>query len=515
MKHISILIVLGFLSMNKIEAQPGTLDPSFHSDGKVITDVGTDKSAIYGLAIQPDGKIVAAGFRETQFSHNFSLVRYMGDGTLDASFDLDGIVTTTFTSDSRAQSVALQSDGKIVATGFTSGGYDFAIVRYNSDGSQDPSFDGDGKVTTDLGYNERANKIVIQPDGKILVGGTYFSKYFMLARYNPNGSLDTSFSGNGILSTYSGNGYDELTSLLLQPDGKIIAGGWNQGGPTSFFMVRYHSNGDLDSSFSGDGKNLFSLTPQGLQKLTSMALQQDGKIIVTGGYSSDYINYYYAITRLNTNGSFDNTFDNDGMILTNISGGYDFSSTAIQMDGKILIAGSSTNTATDFDFTLMRYNSNGTPDQSFDSDGITTTAMSNLRDEAYTMAIQPDGKILLGGYSNTEVSNNYSFALARYFSGIEVGILDFSLNPKLVLFYPNPVHQYAVIHYELGHSEVISMDLKDIEGCHISTFVDHEPREPGRYSQKLEIPDNIRPGSYILTISDGSGRKIYVKILKD
>ena len=204
----------------------GHLDPSFGVGGKVTTTFGSSQSvAANGMAVQSDGKIVVAGYTNTAGNFDFALARYNEDGSLDTSFDGDGKVTTDFGKSSVAFSMALQADGKIVVAGYVFGGgqTDFALARYNSDGTLDTSFDGDGKLTTDFGTSfDVSTSLALQADGKIVVvgyAGDNNNIHFALARYNEDGSLDTSFDGDGKLTTDI-EGYTE--SVALQADGKIV-----------------------------------------------------------------------------------------------------------------------------------------------------------------------------------------------------------------------------------------------------------------------------------------------------
>jgi uncharacterized delta-60 repeat protein len=226
--------------MNVVLASPaaaagGELDTSFDDDGMVTTDFGGLDEAL-GVAIQADGKIVAAG-RGTAVG-DFALARYNRDGSLDTSFDGDGKVTTDFGSPfDVALGVAIQPDGRIVAAG-TAAGDDFALARYNRDGTLDTSFDGDGKVTTDFGAMDAAlGAPAIQPDGKIVAAGyTTAGGDFALARYNRDGSLDTSFDGDGKVTTDFGSPFDVAAGVAMQPNGRIVAAGGDGG---DFALARY------------------------------------------------------------------------------------------------------------------------------------------------------------------------------------------------------------------------------------------------------------------------------------
>ena len=215
------------------------------------------------MALQGDGKIVVVGFIGDSGGGDFALARYNTNGSLDTSFSGDGKQTTNFGgTDDGATGVAVQSDGKIVvvggASGAGTGGRDFAIARYNPNGTLDTSFSGDGKQTTGFAGFGGANGVALQANGKIVAAGVGVSPgvgtAFGLARYNSDGSLDTSFSGDGKQTTDFAGGLAGATGVALQGDGKIVAVGEIIHSPGGFALARYNPNGSLDTSFSGDGK---------------------------------------------------------------------------------------------------------------------------------------------------------------------------------------------------------------------------------------------------------------------
>ncbi len=341
----------------------GSLDTSFDTDGKLTTAIGTDDDSARAIAIQSDGKIVAAGYSWNGTDYDFALARYNTDGSLDTSFDTDGKVTTAFgTGDDSARAIAIQSDGKIVAAGYSWNGtdYDFALARYNTDGSLDASFDTDGKVTTAFGtMNDIAVAIAIQSDGKIVAAGSSWNdanQYydFALARYNTDGSLDTSFDTDGKLTTAFGSFNDEAYAIAIQSDGKIVAAGYSSNGANDdFALARYNTDGSLDTSFDADGKLTTAIGASNAQAY-AIAIQSDDKI-VAAGYSSNGANLDFTLARYNTDGSLDTSFGADGKLTTAIGTSYDFTTAiAIQSDGKIVAAGYLSYGAPN-DFALARY----------------------------------------------------------------------------------------------------------------------------------------------------------------
>jgi len=404
----------------------GNLDSTFSSDAKQITDFGSDDYPT-SIAFQADGKIIVAGATDVNGSiFNVAIARYNKNGSLDNTFNEDGKQTTNIGStDLYNNSVAIQADGKIIVQGVAWNGSnnDFAIVRYNTNGSLDNSFDIDGKLTTDFGTaDDYSNSIVIQRDGKIVVEGysyTYSSSTnsgFAVARYNTNGSLDKTFNANGKLTENIHQGYTVYNSTAIQKDGKIIAAGYSWNGRNNNFLVaRYNAGGSLDSTFNVNGKIITDFASTDCY-INSVAIQNDGKIVVAGeiwnGSNNDF-----ALARYNVDGSLDKTFDLDGKLITDFSATDDFArAVAIQSDGKIVVAGYSTIGAENtVDFVVVRYNTNGSLDNTFSGDGKQATDInSSSNDFAYSIAIQTNGKIVVGGYTGTGSENITDFALVRY-----------------------------------------------------------------------------------------------------
>ena len=343
------------------------------------------------------------------------------DGSLDSGFGTGGRVTSSFTSQVGINAIAIQQDGKIVAVGKLNQQFQvqFAVARYNANGSLDASFGTGGRVVTSVkGLDDEPFAVAIQSDGKIVVGGqAVFQQQilFALVRYNSNGTPDAGFGAGGIVVT-GFNGQDTVSGLAIQQDGKIIAGG-TSGPPASsvFAMARYNTNGSLDPGFGAGGKATTAFTQpfQGGAFVNGIALQQDGKIVAAGGLFSQVKGSTFAVARYNTNGGLDQGFGTAGQITTSFPGTSFAGAVAIQPDGKILTAGnSSIANAQPPQFALVRYNPNGTLDGGFGSGGQVTTSFSGLA-SGFAVAIQSDGKPVVAG--TMSVSNSQSvFALARY-----------------------------------------------------------------------------------------------------
>jgi uncharacterized delta-60 repeat protein len=335
----------------------GSLDTSFGGgDGWVTTNFTPDADAARAVAIQGDGMIVVAGGTTRDKTNGFrvgkfALARYDTDGNPDPTFGGDGTVTTRFTDGwDGATSLVIQGDGQIVAAGFANADCScvkFALARYGSDGTLDPTFGGDGRVTTHFRFGGEAAALAIAP-GNLLVaagGNITDADRFEVARYNTDGTYDSTFDGDGKVATLVGKGETSATAVAVQPNGRIVTAGFTDYphefgdtfGPGKFALVRYRVNGSPDTSFGGDGevKTAFGRKAADAH---GVALQRDGAIVAIGFSALD--GGSFAIARYGTDGSPDTSFGGDGKLTTTFGGG-DAAAAAvtIQPNGKIVAVG--------------------------------------------------------------------------------------------------------------------------------------------------------------------------------
>ena len=398
-------------------AAAGALDPHFSGDGKVITRVGPSFSTGHAVAVQTDGRIVVAGSAQVSASGGFAfaVVRYNPHGSLDDTFSDDGRVMTRIGSTSFGRAVAVEPDGKIVVAGFAAvnGRERFAVARYKPNGRLDRTFSGDGILTTPFMPFGRARgfDLAIQPDGRIVVAGDA-GRRFALARYKPSGLLDPSFGGDGKVTTRfrapSGSAVG-ARGVALEPDGRIVAAGTAYG----FAVARYKPHGTLDATFSGDGKVITQFLGSG--DGSDVAIQSDGKIVV-GGTSRGPGGLRFALARYKPHGTLDTTFGGDGRVVTSFGHGFDaeLNAVALPRDGRIVAAGfrQSVSCLGCARFALSRYNpAHGGLDRSFGGDGRVVTRMTHNA-AVDDLAVQADRKIVAAG--NAYVNHRDRFALARY-----------------------------------------------------------------------------------------------------
>jgi uncharacterized delta-60 repeat protein len=305
-------------------------------------------------------------------------------GDLDTTFAGQGTPTADFMVSPK---MVLQPDEKLVAVGEPN----FTVARLTANGLPDSSFDGDGRITTvpTTGTNF-ASDVALQADGKIVVvgqaGGT-----FGVQRHLPDGALDSSFAGDGTTTTsFEGSNTSKASGVAVQPDGKIVVIG---NAPINLAMARYNPDGALDSTFSGDGKVFPSVNNIGID----VALQADGKILVIG------VRNGFVVTRFTAAGELDTTFSGDGSVTASFGGVDSAAELAVQPDGRIVVVGS-----TSTGLAVARITATGALDTSFSGDGLLTIDLGG-NDVAQAVAIQPDGKILVGGSTDSDPANPNSF----------------------------------------------------------------------------------------------------------
>jgi uncharacterized delta-60 repeat protein len=428
---VMVVIMTGQIA----QAADGDLDPTFETDGKVLTDFNHSTDIADAVAIQADGKLVVVGttYRDNDFSNeDFAVARYNPDGTLDKTFGVGGKVQTDFPGLAAvASSVVIQPDGKIVVAGgafplFTFLG-DFKVVRYNSNGSLDTSFGDGGIVTTTFPEGSYAFDVALQADGKIIAAGTVFVDFnpgessntdFALARYNPDGTPDAAFGNGGRVSTDFLGLEDDVFSVLIQSDGKIVAVG-SANDPATFYdfaAVRYLSNGAVDTTFGVAGKVHTDFGDQNFDRARSAALQPDGRIVAAGfAISQNGGVQNFAVARYNSSGVLDTSFGTGGM--TQIDFGsccQSANKVLLQPNGKIITVGYANTESSDSDFLLARLTSDSSLDPTFGAGGKVRTSFGNLNGGANGAVFQPDGKIVAVGFQATGLELFADFALARY-----------------------------------------------------------------------------------------------------
>lgn len=416
---------------------PMKLDPSFGTGGRTIVDIAgpVHEDEPFSLLMKPDGKFVLPGkaVNPVTGNYDFAILQFTKNGARDTSFSGDGVALLDFFgARDEALAVVVQADGKLVAGGFARGaptGSDFALARFNANGSLDTSFGVGGRVTTDFfGGDDGMLDLKIQPDGKLVAAGAADSpsaaKDFALARYNADGSLDASFGSGGKVTTDFFGTMDAGNRMLLQPDGKVVVVGTalNPGtNGSDFAYARYNVDGTLDSSFATFGADGIGTTDFFGTNDTAyaVALQTDGKLIIAGlSYNPHNASQDAAIARYNADGSLDTsyaTYGAPGIGVVDLFGMYDqILALAIQPDGKVIGAGHAQHPTRSFEFLLLRFLPSGELDNTFGINGRLTTDFFGGPDGIHGIALQADGRAVVAGDALNFATGGDDFVIARY-----------------------------------------------------------------------------------------------------
>lgn len=529
MKTISLVLITLLINYNFLFAQAGILDSTFGTNGVSAKPfpLGGGSSVL----IDKNKNIVVCGVNS---SSTTSVARFKTNGSLDSTFGTNGKVVTPVGTGTNTGygGMVIQTDGKIAVGGICSkdGKRSFQLIRYNPNGTLDNTFNGNGIVITsfnNIGGGDYGEALTIQADGKIIEAGTGWSdegvRGFALARFNSNGSLDNTFGLNGKVLTQTVNLSPSATCVSVQKDGKILAGGYSWGASyeSPFTLLRYNQNGSLDNNFGTGGRVItyFGVGGSGgdnyeNSEVYGMALQDDGKIILTGhSYVQPNTNIPIALVRYNTDGSLDSSFGIDGKVRTfSDSSNFNYLANAVTMqpDLKIIVVGQASYNPAGYnsDLFLARYKSDGSLDSSFGNNGIVITSIDSLSEVANSVTIQPDGKIVVAG-----ISEDSGMIVLRYLSGLNVGIIDFSLKENPLLIYPNPIQSQAVLQYSLTQDEKLSIVLYDMLGRQMQAFITNETKTQGEHKEVLQFSSALTAGNYILNISNGKSNQS-VKIVK-
>lgn len=411
--HKLSVVLLGFIVVsNNTTRCAGTLDTCFNSAGIVPGTLKTYFSELplaYDVATQPDGKIIVAG----GVSNKLLLMRYNRGGALDTTFNKTGIVISSIGSFAVAYAIALQTDGKIVVVGLS--GFSLMVARYNIDGSVDTTFNGTGIVITS--YLQLppilAQGIALQQDGKIVVAGYTVvegDSHYAMVRYTTDGSLDSTFNPHGVqpgfVNSKIGNASSAAKSIAIQQDGKLVVSGESD---SMFAVVRYNTDGSFDTTFNGTG-----IVKSDIKSQESIVrIQSDGKIVAA---VSSLDPAQFTVARYKSDGTLDKTFNNKGatpgIVTTQVADSVATKSLILQNNGKIVVAGVASGKSDQF--ALARYNVDGTLDKSFNSGGI-QPGIATMHIEGAVCkaaALEWRGKIVMLGDSNQ--GQEHFVVIARY-----------------------------------------------------------------------------------------------------
>jgi len=413
-----LILLAALIASTSALAAGGTLDPTFGTSGVVVTDLGGPSDTGINIVLQPDGKIIMAGLAQLDENNPYYktpvIVRYNSNGTLDSTFGIGGQLIVDIGGYGPYR-VALRTDGKLIAAGAMGSG--FGIARYTGSGILDNTFGingvatvGDGEFTCIFG------DLAIQPDGKIVVVGTQetggHTYPYMIARFNENGTLDEDFRVKIFDDTnFPGSLQHFARGVALQSDGRIIISGnmMSYEGDSNITLGRLTTEPDpwFDPTFGTNGQGTVVTPLDGFQHGPgALAIQADGKIVIAGTISDSGLNDNLVLARYTSSGLLDTSLGGSGIVITDLGRNEAGNDLAVQTDGRIIVVGQSYNDASS-DILLVRYNSDGSLDTSFGDAGKVISDLGGS-DSALSMALQPDGKILAAGAKDGDA------VLARY-----------------------------------------------------------------------------------------------------
>ncbi|MCQ3939120.1 MAG: hypothetical protein DPW18_19055 [Chloroflexi bacterium] len=419
------LALLAALSAFTIALAAGEmLDPYFGTNGIVTTNFNGIYDFSNRVILQPDGRIIVSGF--DQDSTPF-VARYNENGSVDTAFGVNGVLTPQISPFGNMR-VAVQSDGKLIVAGTSNGR--FVVSRYTANGaSLDTSFGANGVMYYPDDGSDFAvfhfSDVVIQPDQKIIAVGTeiignYYN--YVILRLTASGDLDETFVTNGVRilddDDFPNARYNSARAVALQGNGKIVMSGDmmnDSDGDQEITLARLNPDGSMDTAnFGSNGKGTVSFLLDGFVHSSGALLIQPDERIVVGGY----IDYYatpnsedLALARINANGTLDTAFGGDGIVTTDLGFRERTSDIVLQPDGKIVLVGKMY--SPDFaDILLVRYNSNGSLDDTFGENGVLRVDFNNASDSGNGIALQPNGMIVLAATRDGNV------LLARYITDV-------------------------------------------------------------------------------------------------
>ena len=484
-----------------ISAQSGTLDPSFNGTGLTLGNYTSGNNSADAMVIQPDGKIVVSGATGISSSINTGVSRYNTDGTIDTTFGTNGKVS--FSSGTGTKSyiydMALQTDGKIVMAGYRWDGSqgDFLMARVNANGTLDNTFGVNGVAVFDDANSEVAESFAINADGSFIVSG-YVNDNYTLLKVKNNGTIDTAFGTNGWVTTPFKGLSASSKSTSINAAGRIIVGGMGVGsGQSEFVMAAYNPDGTLDNTFGQAGRINFHIGYDNDFGLKVLQLE-NGKIVF-GGHSyvgSTPLRYELAVVRLNANGSFDNSFGENGIFKSRffIDGRSYLSDMVVQADGKLLVTGPA-NVNNEENYGLLRITENGQLDTTFGVDRQVIQKIDNTYAISKNIALQTDGKIVVSGDATPFGGGKTQFFIARYINPV---LAVQNVKDATVALYPNPASDQITLDWN-GSNKTYEVEIYNMVCQKVMT---------AKVSNKSAINiSSLVKGNYVVKIKDAGNTK--------
>lgn len=504
-----------------LRAQSGTLDPTFNTTGYVVSPVNTGDN-VQKILVQPDQKILTIGMSwDFTFTARAYVFRYNPDGTPDTDFADNGVFVYTQDNEALLYSGMITAEGKILLVGATTDyqTYRMLLIQLNADGSPDASFGTNGVVLqaiTQVPQNgeDFAYNVAQDAQGGLLVCGSSHDPNYVrrpiVVRFTSAGVLDTDFGVDGVATVpVMAVGASAFKCLRVQPDGRIVATGFF--GETELWytllLVRFNADGTLDDTFSGDGivrHNYGNVDDEGQE----LQLTTDGSILVAGKTVTADYNYSALLMKFTPAGAVDATFGDAGAVKEDLDT-FDYGwNLAVQADGRIIMAGTSgVGPPNGFDLAVWKYAADGTRDASFGTDGLAHFAIPDYYTMIYGMALQADGKILIGGQARTDMNQNYFF-VARLLNDTGTGIAAQASTTEWLSVQPNPTSGLLQLRSTTADATPLRISLRNALGQDVrAPFTLAGPR-----TTDVDLSGLAAGAYYLLATRNGAQQAIRVMV---
>ena len=492
---LSVLLLVASTSFSQIIAP----DLNFGNQGSFVHDVNTNEDVFSDLVRQPDGKLVAAGYSIQQATKEITLMRLNANGTADSTFGQNGFVEMNAgIIHSYAKAVCLQQDGKILVAGYYDNNFynDALIARFNTDGTPDSTFGNAGLITYVMGnqYDE-FHDIAVQPDGKIVVGGRTWqnnSYDFIVMRLFSDGNPDTLFGVNGIATTDFNGNYDCITSLILLPGNRIVVSGHTEIGASYFAAAKYLNDGSLDVTFGTNGKISIGSGSR-LDRCYGMTMVADSSLILAGRHHNSSIDELMLV-KLSKTGVPDSTFGTAGVrMYPTVHASDVLNDIVTQADDKLVACGKGDGN----NAMVMRFLPDGTPDNTFGNQGTYSGNNGGVQAGLNALILLPDQSFVGAGFVDN--GNNFDFLVTKVLNNVSTSVSE-PVSRVSFRIYPNPVSD--VMHIETGSeaNESTTVIISDVSGRKI--FMNDAELVNGEL--QLNLPVSVLPGIYTLTLHNSS-----------
>ncbi|MBP6427847.1 MAG: T9SS type A sorting domain-containing protein [Bacteroidia bacterium] len=496
------LIIISFLFSLNAYSQAGIIDSTFGINGVSQTPLSsTGLATSRNVIALSDGKYIVTGQVYVGSVSELCITRFNHNGTLDTQFGTNGKTTTAIPGGILNYSFCsvMQPDGKIVLGGHTydGSGTQFVVARYDSTGNPDTQFGTGGFTIAGIGgttFGDYAQGIALQSNGRIILAGTSYNGAntdFTMVAFDPNGIVDSSFGTNGSVITAIGSENDNCYSIAVQNDDKILlAGDIQNGNNYTFTCARYNENGSLDNSFSTNGIGQYPVGINDDDYGYSIKVQNDKKIVF-GGTAYNGFDYDFVIVRIDSNGVLDNGFGSNGIAMRDFGTGNDDWGRAIEIQsgGKILVAGKTSIIGSSFGVT--RFNEDGTNDATFGTNGISYIQVASAQHNIYGMTLDLNSDIVICGSAPASTPDN--FFLVRYHSGLNTGIEDLTVNSDWSV-YPNPNNGNFTVQ---ANNKFDELEIIDISGKIIYKTISTD-------NNLFSVSINLESGMYFLRLKKGN-----------